>query len=200
MIRSRVKTFALASLTSAVLMGGLPSFADPKFEIEPISQFSLPGTLIHDPMNIQWEPDGKNYKADVVASDGVPGGQAIEIRVKRKSKDPWDTNLRAPFRDNISAGESIEIYFWARASKLPKGKDAGEISVALGRNVEPYDTVAVETIYPTAQWKMYRVTGTAGRDLASNKADMGFNLAQMKQTIEFGPFYAVTLGTSDPSS
>ncbi len=194
MANSTLRKAALAAILSLPLVSGLPSFADPKFEIAPISQGALPGSLIHDPMNIQWKPDGSNYKADVVASEGVPGGQAISIRVKRKAKKPWDMNLRAPFRDDIKKGETIEVYFWARASKLQKGKETGRISAVIGRNVEPYDTIAVDDILPTSEWKMYKISGTAERDFGNGKSDMGFNLGAAKQTIEFGPFYAVTLG------
>ena len=99
--------------------------------------------------------------------------------------------MRAPFDKDVASGDNLEVYFWMRAAKLPKGKDAGKVDVMLGRNVEPHDTVVVEEINPALEWKMYKVSGVAGADFPADKADMGFNLGKMKQTIEFGPFYAV---------
>ena len=192
------KTWIAPCLVAAFAVSPVAS-ADPAFKVEPLTQAELPGTLLHNPMTIKWEPEGNNKRVEIVESEGVPGGQAISFQVKRKSKKPWDINMRAPFDQDVSAGETVEIYFWARAEKLPKGKDTGEITVALGRNEEPYDTVIDKTILPTDTWAMYRVSGVAGADFPVGESDMGFNFGQMKQTIELGPFYAVTLGQAEAS-
>ncbi|MEL7110339.1 MAG: carbohydrate binding domain-containing protein [Pseudomonadota bacterium] len=170
--------------------------ADPKFETAPVDQSSLPGTLLHNPMAIKWNPEGGNKSVSIVDSEGVPGSQAISFRVRKKSKKPWDINMRAPFERDVNAGDTVEIFFWARTSKLPRKKDAGKISVALGRNVEPYDTAVVEEISPTTEWKMYRVSGVAERDFPVSESDMGFNFGFEKQTVELGPFFAITRETS----
>lgn len=183
---------ALAAMMSVVPAAS----ADPNFVIEPVTQGALPGSLIHNPMAIKWDPQGPNKSVKIVESEGVPGGQAISFRVRKKSNKPWDINMRAPFNSNVTQGETIEIYFWARTSKLPKGRDAGKITVALGRNIEPYDTVVVQDIEPTETWQMYKVSGVAGRDFPTGESDMGFNFGHRKQTIELGPFYAVTVGAA----
>lgn len=187
----------------AIAFASAPAaFADPSFEVEPVNQVTVPGQLLHSPMNIRWEPEGNNKSVSIVESDGVPGAQAIAFKVRRKSKKPWDIRMRAPFDRDVSEGEQVEIYFWARAAKVPKGRDAGKISVALGRTKEPYDTVVSQEITPGEDWKMYRVSGTAERDFPTSESDMGFNFGFAKQTIELGPFFAVTLdpaSASDPS-
>ncbi|MCH9751099.1 MAG: hypothetical protein K0U61_02675, partial [Alphaproteobacteria bacterium] len=70
----------------------------------------------------------------------------------------------------------------------------GKISVAIGRDVEPYDTVLNAEILPTEEWKMYRVSGVAERDFPTSESEMGFNFGFVKQTIELGPFYAISKG------
>jgi len=170
--------------------------ADQNFEVAPVDQRTLPGNLIHNPMAIKWNPEGGNKSVKIVESEGVPGGQAISFKVRKKSNKPWDIRMRAPYEKDVSAGEQIEVYFWARASKLPKGRDAGKIGVALGRDKEPYDTVMSQEILPTTDWKMYRVTGTAGADFPVSESEMGFNFGYVKQTIELGPFFAITRGSS----
>jgi len=192
------------TLTKLVIGGALataltltPSVsADPNYEVAPVNQTALPGNLIHNPMAIKWNPEGGNKSVKIVESEGVPGGQAISFRVRRKSNKPWDIRMRAPFEKDISAGEQIEIYFWARASKLPKGRDAGKIGVALGRDKEPYDTVMSQEILPTTEWKMYRISGKAEANFPVSESDMGFNFGFAKQTIELGPFFAITKGQS----
>lgn len=183
-------TLAMAMIVSPV------ASADPAYEVAPIDQTTLPGQLVHNPMAIKWQPEGGNKSVSIVDSEGVPGSQAISFRVRKKSKKPWDINMRAPFERDVSAGQTVELYFWARASKLPRKKDTGKISVALGRNVEPYDTAVVQEIMPTEEWKMYRVSGVAERDFPISESDMGFNFGFEKQTIELGPFFAITRNAS----
>ncbi|MEP1143454.1 MAG: carbohydrate binding domain-containing protein [Henriciella sp.] len=187
---------AIACMAAATTMTQSVS-ADPNFEVAPVTRASVPGKLIHNPMAIKWQPEGSNKRVSIVDSEGVPGLQAIEFQVKRKNKrKPWDIRIRAPFDKSVSSDEAIEIYFWARASKLPKGQDAGKISVMLGRDEEPYDTVIDQQIEPTGEWKMYKVAGTAQNDFPITESEMGFNMGFEKQTIELGPFFAVTLGAN----
>ena len=191
------KATIVGPLVAGAFMISPVSSADPNFEVAPFTQDALPGSLLHNPATIKWEPAGNNKRVEIVESDGVPGGQAISMQVKRKSKEPWDINMRARLDKDLASGEKVEIYFWARASKLSKGKEAGRIAVALNRNREPYDTVIAQDILPTTDWKMYRVSGVAATDFPVEESEMGFNFGYTKQTIELGPFYAVTLGHTD---
>lgn len=179
-------TLALALIVSPMAL------ADPAFEVAPVDQTSLPGQLLHNPMAIKWNPEGGNKSVSIVDSEGVPGSQAISFKVRKKSKKPWDIRMRAPFDRDVAAGDEVDIFFWARASKTPRKKDAGHINVAIGRNEEPYDTIVSQEIRPTTEWKMYRVSGTAERNFPTSESDMGFNFGYAKQTIELGPFFAVS--------
>ena len=185
------KAIATVAMCASFAPIGQLAAADPAAEIAPVSAYEISGTLLHDPINIKWEPYGKNKRAKVVESEGVPGGQAIQIDVKRKAPEPWDIRMRAPFEKDVSSGDNVELYFWLRAAKLPKGKDAGMVDVMIGRNVKPHDTIIVHEIQPTTDWKMYKIAGTAGTEFPFSESEMGFNLGKTKQTIEFGPFYAV---------
>lgn len=191
-----LKTIIAGSAIATALIVSPTGAADPNFEVAPVNQAQLPGDLIHNPLAIKWNPEGGNKRVSIEESDGVPGGQAIQFRVRRKSGKPWDIRLRAPYDNNVSAGEQIDVYFWARAEKLPKGKDTGKIGVVVGRDKEPYDTIVNNEIMPTSEWKMYRVSGTAERDFPASESEMGFNFGFEKQTIQIGPFYAITRGQS----
>lgn len=192
-----VKSTATSIAIAGAIIAAPFAMADPNFEVEPVTQSSVPGDLIHNPLAIKWEPEGGNKRVSIVESEGVPGGQAIAFQVKRKNtRKPWDIRMRAPFDASVAAGEEIEVYFWARAAKLPRGQESGKIGVVLGRNVEPHDTVVNQEIMPTADWKMYKVSGVAERDFPTDESDMGFNMGFAKQTIELGPFFAVTRGAT----
>ena len=192
-----LKSIAVSTALAGAIICAPSAFADPSFETAPVTQTTVPGDLIHNPLAIKWEPEGGNKRVSIVESEGVPGGQAISFQVKRKNtRKPWDIRMRAPFDKSVSAGEEISIYFWARAAKLPRGKETGKIGVVLGRNVEPHDTVVNQEITPGENWKMYKVSGVAGNDFPVSESDMGFNMGFAKQTIELGPFFAVTNGGS----
>jgi len=191
------KIIAVAVLGASISTIGTTANADPEKEITPVSAYEIPGSLIHSPTNIKWVPEGPSKTAKVVDSEGVPGGQAIQIRVKKKYKESWKIEMRAPFDKDVAKGETLELYFWLRAAKTPKGQDAGKVDVMIGRNEEPYDTIIVHEIQPTTTWKMYKVSGVAGADFPASSSNMGFNLAKAKQTIEFGPFYAVKAASAE---
>lgn len=191
----KIKTIIIGSAVAAFLALSPTAIADPSAEVTPVDRSTLPGTLLHNPMAIKWDPVGPSKRVSIVDSEGVPGLQAIRFQVKRKfTSKPWEVRMRAPFETDVTAGEEIEIYFWARAAKLPKGRDAGKIGVVLGRNEEPFDTVIDQQIEPSADWKMYKVSGVAKRNFPVSESDMGFNFGFTKQTVELGPFFAVSLG------
>ncbi len=155
---------------------------------------AMPGKLINNPFSVQFNVEGGDARGKVVEAQGVPGGAAYNIRVKKKKKNPWDTATRIPMTADIADGETIIVSFWARAVKPPKGSDTGKITVALQRNIDPYDAVVQEDIDLGTEWKLYTVGGTANRSYPANRGSLNFNLAHAKQTVELGTFYISSLG------
>jgi len=102
--------------------------------------------------------------------------------------------------ESISKGDVILVSFWARAAKPQKGRETGDITVALQRNIEPYDSVFEERVALEKDWKLYNATGKAKRDYAADKTNLNFNLAYAKQTLEFGQFYVMNLGPDGDAS
>lgn len=160
----------------------------------------LPGKLLNNPYDIQWRTDGSDKKEEVVKSEGAPGGMAYRVTVKKKKQNPWDTATRIPMTASIEKDDVILMSFWARSVKPPKGRDAGDISVSIQRNIEPYDSVLEERIDLGTEWKLYSAAGTASRDYSSDKTQINFNLARAKQTVEFGHFYVMNLGPGADAS
>lgn len=160
----------------------------------------LPGKLINNPYDIKWRTDGSDKKEAVVKSEGAPGGMAYKVTVKKKKKNHWDTATRIPMTEAIAKGDVILLSYWARAAKTQKGKETGDITVAIQRNIEPYDSVFEERVALGKDWKLYNVAGKANRDYAADKTNINFNLARAKQTIEFGQFYVMNLGPNGDAS
>ena len=185
----------LASISIVAVSGSQSSYAsDPMETALAALDAQLPGKLINNPYDIQWSTIGSDKKEAIVESEGVPGGVAYSVRVKKTKKNPWDTATQIPMTTSIEKDDVILVSFWARAAKVSKGKENGDITIALQRNIEPYDSILEERIALGKEWKLYSVAGTANRDYAADKTNLNFNLARAKQTVEFGQFYVMSLG------
>jgi len=160
----------------------------------------LPGKLINNPYDIKWASHGSDKRDTIVKSEGAPGGMAYQVKVKKKKKKHWETAIRIPMTESVSKGDVILVSYWAKATKPQKGKETGKISVALQRNIEPYDTVFEERVDIGKEWKLYNVAGKAKRDYAADKTNLNFNLAHAKQTLQFGQFYIMNLGPDGDAS
>ncbi|MEP3890976.1 MAG: carbohydrate binding domain-containing protein [Hellea sp.] len=195
---------AILSITSAAFMSLLATtavHAQDEFEqaLKALDA-QLPGTLINNPYDIKWKTEGSDKRDKVVESEGAPGGMAYQVAVKKRKPKPWDTATRIPMTTSIAKDDVILLSFWARAAKPQKGKDKGDISVAIQRNIEPYDAIFEERVALEKEWKLYNLAGKANRDYAADKTNLNFNLARAKQTLEFGQFYIMNLGPNGDAS
>lgn len=195
---------AILSITSAALMSLMATTAvhaqDEIAQALKALDAQLPGTLINNPYDIKWKTEGSDKRDKVVKSEGAPGGMAYQVTVKKRKQNPWDTATRIPMTTSIGKDDVIMLSFWARAAKPQKGKDKGDISVAIQRNIEPYDSIFEERVALEKEWKLYNLTGKANRDYAADKTNLNFNLARAKQTLEFGQFYIMNLGPDGDAS
>ena len=147
----------------------------------------------------QWETFGPDKRVKIVESKGAPSGQAYRVTVKKKKPNHWDIATRNDMVKDIKKGDVIVVSFWARAAKPQKGKEKGDINVALQRDIEPYDQVILERIALDTEWKKYHLSGKANRDYAANVTELNYNLALAKQTIEFAEYYVMNIGPNgDP--
>ncbi len=160
----------------------------------------LPGKLINNPYKVKWITHGSEKKDAIVKSEGAPGGSAYQVRVKKKKRNHWETAIRIPMTESVSKGDVILVSYWARATKPQKGSETGEISIAMQRNIEPYDAVFEERVSLGTEWKLHNVAGKAKRDYAADKTNLNFNLAHAKQTLQFGQFYIMNLGPDGDAS
>ena len=192
---------ALTAATLLTLSPGISAHADEEMAAALATlDAQLPGKLINNPYDIEWRTEGSDKKDSVVQSEGVPGGMAYRVVVKKSKRNAWDTATRIPMTTSIEKGDVILMSFWARAAKPPKGKETGNISVSIQRNVDPYDSILEEQIDLGTEWKLYSVTGKASRKYSEDKTQINFNLARAKQTIEFGQFYVMSLGKNGDAS
>ena len=156
---------------------------------------ALPGTLMHNPYDLQWDAVGQNKKIKVVAAEGTPTGKALSARVKKKANKPWDIVVKTEIEGGVKTGDSIKAFFWVRTQKARKGMDTADVTLFIGRDSEPYDYIISETIKPGTEWKLLSATGTAKSDFKDNSIKAEFQLGIAAQTVEIGPIYVTNLST-----
>jgi hypothetical protein len=202
-----IKRTAIALSSAALLAISSAAIASAEDEMSPeitaalaTLDASLPGTLINNPYDIQWNTQGPDKRDSIVKSEGAPGGMAYRVTMKKKKKNHWDTAIRIPMTTSIEKDDVILMSFWARAAKPPKGRDAGDITATIQRNIDPYDSVIEQRLDIGPDWKLYSVSGKASRDYSADKTNINFNLAHAKQTLEFGQFYVMNLGKNADAS
>lgn len=188
------------SVITALILGSAISFSSAAFSQDTeMSQAlkaldtALPGTLLHNPYELQWDSRGPNKKITIIDADGTPTGKALSAKIKKKADKPWDIVVTTEIRDGVKKGDEIKAFFWARTKKARKGMDTAHITLFIGRNVEPYDYIISEEIKPGNEWKLLSATGTAKSDFKEDTIKAEFQLGSAAQTIEFGPIYVTNL-------
>ena len=154
---------------------------------------ALPGTLLHNPLVMSWEPGGNNLTTKVVDAPDLITGRAMSARLKKKQPKPWDSYFRAEVEGEIKKGDTVQVIYFARTAKAPKGSDAADVSLFLGRNVEPYDYIIAEEFSPSDTWELKSMTGTAKADFPAESVKIEYQLGRAAQTVEFGPAYVSKL-------
>jgi hypothetical protein len=195
-IQTTFKT-AICSALALAFCTSVPAYAnssdDPNAAVLQALEDAIPGTLLHNPLEINWKPTGSELRTKVVDAAELTTGQAIQGRVKKRSDKPWESNLMAEITGAVAAGDKIQILYWVRTVKPMKGQETAKVSVFLGRNVEPYDYIVAEEIFPGTEWEMKQITATADKDFDAGKVKLEYQLGYGSQTLEFGPVYVSKL-------
>ena len=145
---------------------------------------------ITDPAKDQWKIQGKEQKASVIQSQGVPGNAAIRVRVNRVGKNPWDVQAQSSISGPIKKGDVVLFAFWARAEGAP-----AKVNARVQQIAAPYTGVAEGPgLTITPEWKMHTISGKSPVDLGPGAASAAVHLAIAKQTVELGPHMVLNFG------
>ena len=188
------------SIIWALIMGTAFSFSPAAFsqdaELEQALKAlddALPGTLMHNPYDLQWGTRGPNQKTKVIDAKGTPTGKALSAKISRRTSKPWDTVVTTEIEDGVKSGETVKAYFWARTKKARKGMETADVVLFVGRNDEPYDFIISEDIKPSTDWQLMSATGIAKSDFKADSIKAEFQLGRAAQTLEIGPIYVTNL-------
>ncbi len=147
------------------------------------------GDLLHPPYPGDLNSYGK-LKASAIEDAEMPGGEALQVKVSRAGKNPWDAGVSGAIAGAISKGDAIVVVTYV------KSKDDGAFiaDAGLQQNSEPYDAVFSEGINVSPSLKRVFISGIAERDYAAGEAGYFFQMAGQKQTLFLGPVFIFNLG------
>jgi hypothetical protein len=157
--------------------------------IDGASATGLRGATLVEP----WQPFlqdifGFSHKVRKIETVDVPAGQALEVSISKRGRQPYDFGLSmlnvAPIRD----GDYLEARVWLRAKQPNAQGDPISIVARLQDNEAPgYKRVSEQTLVLTNVFKEYVVPGRAVRAYCSGELNFALHLATAKQVLEVGP-------------
>jgi hypothetical protein len=192
------KTLIFGLLLSAGCALSAATYAQDMDQVLKTLDDALPGSLLHNPLDLEWDPNGNDLRTKIVAAEALPSGQAISAKLKKRQLRPWDSNIRVEIEKGVKKGETVEVHYWARTKKPAAGKETGNMILFVGRNEEPFDSIISEDVLPGTEWKLLTSRGVAKADFKANTVKAEYQLGRSSQTIEFGPIYVSNLGPQSP--
>ena len=189
----RLSKTILAAATVSLSFMAPTSFAQDMDAALQALDDALPGELIHNPFDLQWEASGNDINLKVVDAAALPSGQAIDARVKKRQDKAWESTLLVPISAEVEKGDSIQAYFWIRTEKPAAGADTAKVVFFLGRNEEPYDNIISEEIFPDSEWKLMNLKGLASANYRDGTLKVEYQLGKAAQRVQVGPVYVSKL-------
>jgi hypothetical protein len=135
-------------------------------------------------------------QTSIVDDAKVPGGKALRVQAE-KGTNPWDAAVSSAVKQAVKAGDPLVLAFWARLVSGENGATSATLpwaSVSLGS--APWTPLIGGSVTIGPEWKLVEVRGTADKDYAPGTLSAGIQVANAKQTIDFGPLY-VAKGSGD---
>lgn len=179
-------------LLCAALLAPLPVAAqEGRSALEQLDA-QVPGTIINDPMSLDWPSQGTGFKKKGIVDPKIPGGgAAAQYAILNKGANPWDAGASIPLNSAIKRGEDITVGFWARslAAETPDGQ--GTVTVRVQQNSAPWPGFIDQTVSIGRDWKWHEVTGSSTIDIPRGLAIVSLTMAHAKQTLEIGEMIVV---------
>lgn len=152
-------------------------------------QIGQDGALLMAPYADQLNSYG-DAQGKIVQDRGAPDGQAMDVRILRKGRKPWDSGLTGSLSGSIKRGDVLVMSYWAKAVQ-----GQGVISNAgLQLNSEPYTAMVMKPASLGPEWQRFTVSTKAQRNYGPSEAGFVIQLAGAKQTVRFGPVFIMNFG------
>ncbi len=145
--------------------------------------------LVNSPSAGSWIAYG-NQSNKPVKDASVQGGAAFEVQVTSPGPQVYTTAAQQDITAPIKKGDKLIVVLWMKAA----GTTPAPLHVRMQVNSGSYDGILDSDVTVTNTWDRYVVQGVSAADHPKGTAVLMVQLGQAKQTIDFGPAFALDMG------
>jgi endo-1,4-beta-xylanase len=132
----------------------------------------------------------------MVAAEGAPFTQAIELRSRQRPPNPWDLQLGEKVPTAIKKGDVLWITLWMRATETTGESHEGFSQFSLEQSSAPYDKLTVFDLAAGKQWQQFAWTCIAEHDFGPRETQVCLRGGYAPQAIQFGGIQILDYGNS----
>jgi hypothetical protein len=155
------------------------------------AQADLAAKIANDP----GAPEVNGAKGQLVQDPGVEGGTALRVAVARKGQTNWDSAVKSTVTKPVRAGDTLVLAFDARLHEAPRGATSVAIPyTAIQLKAAPYTGVVTGDVTVGPDWAYHRLEGKADRNYPAGALKATIQIANARQTIDFGPIVVLNMG------
>ena len=147
--------------------------------------------LVNSPNAASWIAYGSQNNKQIKDA-GVQGGGAFEVQVTAVGPQPYTTAAQQDITAPIKKGDKLIVVLWMK-STTADGSPAN-LHVRMQVNSGSYDGILDQDVAVTNSWNRYVVQGVSAADHPKGTAVLMVQLGQAKQTVDFGPAFALDMG------
>lgn len=175
-------SLALSLLSASALAQTAAPVASPQTERPLIER------LINTPFVQNWNTWGLASPPTPQAAQGVTGGKALSIDVRRAG-DPWSVGAVMTNTGAIKNGDVLLLGVWVRAATLPDDQTTTRIPLMLLEGAaDPKPVLARATdVAVGPEWTMIYASGVAEADFAPGQTSIILQMGQARHRLELGP-------------
>lgn len=175
-------SLALSLLSAPALAQTAAPVASPQTERPLIER------LINTPFVQNWNTWGLASPPTPQAAQGVTGGKALSIDVRRAG-DPWSVGAVMTNTGAIKNGDVLLLGVWVRAATLPDDQATTRIPLMLLEGAaDPKPVLARATdVAVGPEWTMIYASGVAEADFAPGQTSIILQMGQARHKLELGP-------------
>ncbi|MNR94525.1 hypothetical protein D3C72_256100 [compost metagenome] len=151
--------------------------------------------LINTPFVQNWNTWGLASPPMPQAAQGVTGGKALSIDVRRAG-DPWSVGAVMTNTGAVKSGDILLLGVWVRAAALPDDQATTRIPLLLLEGAaEPKPVLARATnVAVGPEWTMIYASGVAEADFAPGQTSIIMQMGQARHRLELGPALLFNFG------
>jgi GH35 family endo-1,4-beta-xylanase len=132
----------------------------------------------------------------MVKVEGMPFTEALELRTRQKTPNPWDFQLSGKIPAVIHKGDAIWTTLWLRATETSSESHEGFTELSIEENHEPFDKIGLFEYAASSEWKQFAWSSTAPRDYAAGEAQICLRAGYAPQVIQIGGLQVLDFGNT----